>query len=296
MHILVTGSTGFIGSALVPFLTNEGHGVTRLIRTQPMSESRQVHWDPAAGTIDAAGVVGTEAVVHLAAESIAAGRWTAKQKARIRDSRVMGTRLLVDTLVGLDPAPKVVACASSDVYYGDRGDEILREDSPAGSNFLAEVTREWEAETRPLAEKGIRVVNLRFGMVIGPPVATMLTRFKLGLGSRLGSGKQYISWVTLNDAVRAIHHALTTDNLEGPLNVVAPGPVTNGEFCKTLNRVLSRRALFPVPALALRVAQGEMADIELVSLRMESQKLAASGFVFLYPEVEGALKAVLGKS
>ena len=296
MNILVTGSTGFIGSALIPFLTNEGHGVTRLIRTQPMSESRQVHWDPAAGTIDAAGVVGTEAVVHLAAESIAAGRWTAKQKARIRDSRVMGTRLLVDTLVGLDPAPKVVACASSDVYYGDRGDEILREDSPAGSNFLAEVTREWEAETRPLAEKGIRVVNLRFGMVIGPPVATMLTRFKLGLGSRLGSGKQYISWVTLNDAVRAIHHALTTDNLEGPLNVVAPGPVTNGEVCQTLNRVLSRRALFPVPALALRVAQGEMADIELVSLRMESQKLAASGFVFLYPEVEGALKAVLGKS
>ena len=295
VNILVTGSSGFIGSALVSFMAERGHGVTRLVRRQPAPGEREVRWDPEGGTIDADGLTGMDAVVHLAAESIAAGKWTPEQKARIRDSRVEGTRLLVEALTRLDPPPKVLACASSDVYYGDRGDQNLSEDSGPGTNFLAGVTEEWEAQTAPAAERGIRVVNMRFGMVIGPTVAEMAPRFKRGLGGKLGDGKHYISWITLDDCVRAIYHVLNTETLEGPLNVVAPGPVTNAEFTKTLGGVLSRPTLFTRPALLIRLSQGEMADIVLVSVRMESSKLQASGFQFHHPELEGALRAVLGK-
>ena len=298
MNIVITGSTGFIGSALVPLLSREGHSVTRLVRRQPTSGERQVRWGPDTGTIDADGLAGTDAVVHLAGEGIPDRRWTAKQKAKIRDSRVNGTRLLSETLARLDPPPKVLACASAVGYYGDRGDETLREESAPGSDFLAQITRQWEAATEPAAQAGIRVVNLRFGNVLGPNgglLARVLLPFKLGIGGRLGSGKQYVSWISLEDIVRAIHHILATETLEGPVNVAAPVPVTNAELTKTLGRVLSRPTPFPVPAFALRLIFGELADAVLASARMEPAKLVATGFEFHHPELEGALRAELGK-
>ena len=215
--MLVTGSAGFIGSALVSFLADQGHDVTRLVRVRPTSGDRQVHWDPEAGTIDADRLAGTEAAVHLAGENLAAKRWTAGQKARIRDSRAKGTRLLGETLARLDPPPTVLACASAKDYYGGRGDEVLVEESAPGSGFLSEVIQQWEAATVPAAHAGIRVVNLRIGMVLGAKgglLARMLTPFKLGVGGRMGSGKQYMSWISLQDVVRAIHITLTTPTLD----------------------------------------------------------------------------------
>jgi len=293
MKILVSGSNGFIGSALVASLTENSHDVTRLVRRVP--RHGEIRWDPEGGTIDADGIEGMDAVVHLAAESIAAGRWTAKQKARIRDSRVNGTRLLVETLAQMEQPPGVLACASSDVYYGDRGDEVLSEDSGPGTNFLAGVTEEWEAQTAAAAEAGIRVVNMRFGMVIGPTVAGVAGRFKKGLGGKLGDGSHYISWVTLDDAIGAIHHVLTTEALEGPLNIAASNPVTNADFTKTLGRGLGRPTLLRRPAFLMRLLMGEMAEIELISVRMDSTRLMDSGFRFLYPELEGAMRSVLGR-
>jgi hypothetical protein len=295
MNVLVTGSTGFIGSALVRYMTGKGHEVTRLVRQEPLAGEGQVRWDPDAGAIDSDGLTGTEVVIHLAAEKIGAKRWTPKQKARILNSRVQSTSLLVETIVGLDPPPKTLLCASSDVYYGDRGDQVLREESPPGSNFLAGVTSLWEATTEPAARRGIRVVNLRFGMVIGPQVKKMLTHLKLGLGSRLGNGKQFVSWITLDDAIRAVHHLMDNESIEGPVNVVTPHPVRNAEFMQSLGRVLERPARFPVPALLLRLMHGEMVDIDLVSAWMEPAKLRASGFEYDHPELEGALRAVLGR-
>ena len=296
MNILVTGSTGFIGSALVPILADQGHSVTRLVRGRPTSEERRVRWDPEAGTIEADRLAGTEAVVHLAGENLAAKRWTARQKARIRDSRARGTRLLSETLAQLDPPPSVLACASAKDYYGDQGDAILAEESAPGSDFLAEVIQQWEAATAPAALGGIRVVNLRFGIVLGANgglLGRMLTPFKLGVGGRLGSGKQYMSWISLEDTVRVVHKALTTQTLEGPVNVVAPGAVTNAEFTRTLGRVLSRPALLPVPAFVLRVLFGEVVKPLLASNRMEPAKLLAAGFEFRHPQLEGALMAAL---
>ena len=200
MNVLVTGSTGFIGSALVPFLESEGHTVTRLVRREPSPGKPEVRWDPEAGTIDAGGLAGTEAVVHLAGESLVNGRWNARRKGRILDSRVKGTRLLSETLARLDPLPKVLVSPSTKDRYGDRGDELLREDSGRGSDFLADVIRQWEAATESAAQAGIRVVNSCFGMVLdrsGGGLARMLLPFRLGLGGRLGSGKQYVSWVSL---------------------------------------------------------------------------------------------------
>ena len=293
MRVLVSGSSGFIGSSLVASLTGNGHSVIRLVRR--VSRDGEVHWDPEAGIIDPDSVGRVDAVVHLAAESIAAGRWTAEQKARIRDSRVNGTRLLVETLARMERPPGVLACASSDVYYGDRGDEILTEDSGQGTNFLAGVAVEWEAQTAAAAEAGIRVVNMRFGMVIGPTVAGMAERFRKGFGGTLGDGSHYVSWVALDDAVRAIQHVLVTEGLEGPFNIVAPSPVTNLNFTKTLGRVLGRPTLLRRPAFLVRLLMGEMAEIELISVRMDSTRLADSGFRFDYPELEGALRSVLGR-
>ena len=298
MNVLVTGSTGFIGSALVSFLADQGHDVTRLVRVRPTPGDRQVHWDPEAGTIDADRLAGTEAAVHLAGENLANKRWTSEQKARIRGSRAKGTRLLSETLARLDPPPTVLACASAQAYYGHRGDEVLSEESAPGSDFLAEVIQQWEAASGPVAHAGIRVVNLRFGMVLGANgglLARMLTPFKLGVGGRLGSGKQYMSWISLQDALRAIHSTLTTPTLEGPVNVVAPGAVTNAEFTRTLGRLISRPTMLPVPAFALRAIFGEVVKPLLASTRMERAKVLAAGFEFRHPELEGALRAALVK-
>lgn len=298
MKILVTGSTGFIGSALVPYLEGEGHEIVRLVRRELPGAGAQVLWDSRAGAIDDAGLVGTEAVVHLAGAGIADRRWTKQRKAEIRDSRINGTRLLCQTLATLDPPPRVLACASGSAYYGDRADEVLTEDSTSGSDFLAGVVRDWEASTSEAAEAGIRVVNLRSALILGAnggALPRMLPFFRLGIGGRIGSGRQYVSWISLDDDLRAITHALETDYLQGPVNIVSPGPVTNAEFTKVLGRTLTRPTPFPVPAFALRIIFGEMADTLLVSTRMDSTRLQASGFQCRHADLEGALRAVLAK-
>jgi len=300
MKILVAGSTGLIGSALVPFLTDQGHDVIRLVRRTPSPSEAEIQWDPAADTVDKSSLEGIEAVVHLAGEGIATGRWTAKKKARIRDSRVHGTRFLCESIAGMAQPPKVLVCASAIGYYGDRGDEVLREESPAGSGFLADVCREWEKATEPASQRGIRVVNLRIGVVLSPKggaLAKMLTPFKMGVGGKLGNGKQYMSWIALDDIVGAIGHALTIDTLQGAVNGVAPHPVTNTEFTKTLGRVLSRPTICPMPKFAVRLLFGEMGDaLLLASNRVEPARLQAASYEFRYPNLEGALRHLVGKS
>lgn len=297
MRILVSGSTGLVGSDLVLFLTNAGHQVSRLVRSGNSSGS--VRWDPETGTIDRSGLEGIDAVVHLAGENIAAGRWTAAKKARIRDSRVKGTRLLSESIAGMARPPRVLVSASAIGYYGDRGDEVLREESPPGSGFLPEVCRQWEAATNPATRKGIRVVHLRTGLVLsgkGGALAKMLLPFKMGVGGKIGSGRQYMSWITLDDHCAVILHCIQAGTLQGPVNAVSPSPVTNLEFTKTLGRVLSRPTIFPLPAVAARIALGEMADdLLLASTRVEPSKLVASRFGFRYRDLEPALRFVLGK-
>ena len=300
MHILVTGSTGLVGSTLIPALTTEGHRVSCLVRSKAKMGNRDTYWDPAAGELYSPGLEGLDAVVHLAGESIAGGRWTAARKARIRDSRIQGTRLLSQTLAQLARPPKVFISASAIGYYGDRADEILTEQSPPGSNFLAGVCREWESATEPAAQHGIRVVILRLGVVLsakGGALAKMLTPFRMGVGGVVGSGKQYMSWIAIDDLVRVVIHALKTESLSGPTNAVAPNPVTNAEFTKTLGRTLRRPTIFPMPAFAARLALGEMADeLLLASQRVVPSKLLASGFVFRHPGLESALADLFGKA
>ena len=297
MKILVSGSSGLIGSALAPLLSARGHSITRLVRLDP--QPGQVQWDPERGTIEAARLEGFDSVVHLAGQNIAAGRWTPEQKASIRVSRVKGTRILSEALAVLPAPPPILICASAIGYYGDRGDEVLHEESAAGSGFLPEVCRAWEAAAAPARKMGIRVINLRTGVVLsaaGGALAKMLPAFKTGLGGVIGSGRQYMSWIALDDVVGAIDHALSNTALDGPVNVVAPHPLTNREFTVTLGRVLSRRTLFPLPAFAVRLAFGKMADeLLLASQRVEPAKLASSGYKFQFPELEGALRHVLGK-
>lgn len=282
MKILLTGVGGLVGSALTPLLTAGGHTITRLSHTQPWPE-----------------LAGHDAVVHLAGENIATGRWTPEKKQRIRDSRVEVTRRLSETVAKLASPPRVLICASAVGYYGNRDDEVLREDSAPGTGFLAEVCRDWEAATKPAVDAGIRVVNLRFGVILsatGGALAKMIPPFKLGLGGVVGNGRQWTSWIALDDAAGVIGHALADETLRGPVNVIAPQPVTNREFTETLGRVLRRPTMFPVPAFVLRLALGEMADALLLSSqRVEPAKLVASGYKFRFPELEGALRHLLGK-
>jgi uncharacterized protein len=298
MNILVTGASGLIGTALVSSLASSGHEVTRLVRGQPTSEGKTARWDPMAGTIETGAIEGVDAVVHLAGENIAE-RWTSAKKAKIRDSRVKGTQLLCETLTRLSSPPKTLVSASAVGYYGDRGDVILTEDSPPGQGFLSEVCRAWEAATEPARQHGIRVVQLRLGVVLsahGGALAKLLPPFRLGLGGMLGSGQHYMSWIALDDAVGAIQHAIATDALQGPTNAAAPRAVTNQEFTKTLGKVLGRPTAIPLPAFAARLMFGEMADeVLLASARIQPTKLVASGYQFRYPELEGALRHVLAR-
>ncbi len=298
MDVLVSGATGLIGSALIPALRDGGRRVRRLTRSGDSAEDA-VLWDPSAGTIDADRLAGVDAVVHLAGESIAQGRWTVAKKARIRDSRVKGTRLLAETLAGLPTPPGVMISVSATGYYGDRGNELLTEESAPGNNFLAGVGREWEAAADPAREAGIRVVHPRFGIVLsteGGALATTLPIFKLGAGGRIGSGRQYWSWISIDDVVGAVLHALATESLEGPVNVVAPDPPTNAEYTRTLGRVLGRPTIFPLPAPAARIALGQVADeLLLASQRVEPARLKESGYSYRHPELEGALRHLLGR-
>lgn len=262
MKILVTGATGLIGTELTGYLTTAGHEVFRLTRSRP-KEANDIPWDPAAGSIPKARLEGLDAVIHLAGENIAHARWTPAVKQRLRQSRIQGTRLLSETLAQLQSPPKTLICASAIGYYGNRGTEILTEQSSPGTGFLPELCRDWEAAAEPAQQKGIRVVHLRIGVVLSPKggaLAKMLTPFKLGVGGIVGDGKQYWSWVALDDVVGMLDFCLNHPELSGPVNGVSPNPSTNHDFTKTLGAVLNRPTIFPMPAFAARLALGEMAD------------------------------------
>ncbi len=299
MRVAVSGATGLIGSALSGRLRAEGHQIVRLVRRPVRPGEEAIAWDPAAGTIAAAALEGCDVVVNLAGENVF-GRWTAAKKHRIRESRVNGTRLVSQAIAGLARRPRVLIAASAIGYYGDRGAEELTEASApgGGDDFLAGVVRDWEAATAPAAAAGIRVVNLRFGIVLTPAggaLAEMLPLFRLGLGGHVGSGRQYLSWIALDDALAAITHALATDALAGPINVTAPEPVTQGEFARTLGRVLRRPAVLPVPSFALTLRFGaESARLIESGQRVRPARLLASGFRFQYGAIEPALRHLLG--
>lgn len=310
MRILVSGSHGLIGSALTAALGRAGHQVVPLVRAtaggpgeERASATGQVWWDIAAGRLDRAALARAcpTAVVNLAGEGLDARRWTQAQKARIRDSRVHGTRLLASALAELNPSPSVMVSASAIGWYGNRGEQLLDESSGPGTGFLAEVCQEWEAATATARTAGIRVVHLRSGIVQSPAggaLAKQLAIFRLGLGGRLGTGNQYWSWVCLEDEVGAIMAALGDEGLHGPLNATAPHPVTNAEYTRTLARVLHRPALLPAPKAGLSLALGaEMAsEMLLASQRVHPGALEASGYQWRQPELEPALRAVLGRA
>jgi len=296
MRVLMTGATGLIGSALSDFLKTEGHEVTGLTRREPKPGEALIQWNPATRSIDRSRLEGYDAAVYLAGESIAR-RWTEDARRRIRESRVEGTRFFCETLAALEQPPRVFLGASATGYYGNRGDEVLTESSPPGQGFLAEICRDWEAAADPARQRGIRVVNARLGMVLtrrGGALGLMLIPYKLGLGGVIGSGKQYMSWIALDDAVAALYHILKTEGLEGPVNVTTPYPVTNRDFTITLGRVLRRPTLFPLPAFAARAVFGPMAEEMLLSgARVIPQTLLDSGFIFQTPHLEEALRRVL---
>lgn len=297
MKIIVTGASGLVGTALIPALKAKGHEVLRLVRSAPDKSAGEVGWNPEQGTIDAEGLEGIDAAIHLAGENVAEGRWTDEKKQRIRESRAKGTRLLSETLARLKQKPHTLVSASATGFYGDRGDEVLTEQSASGDDFLSEVCREWELATQPAAAAGIRVANLRFGVILtakGGALKKMLTPFKLGVGGKLGSGEQYMSWVALEDAVGAILFVLETETLRGPVNVVSPQPVTNLEFTKTLGRALSRPTIFAVPKFAARLAFGEVADALLLSsARVEPLRLKEAGYKFQYPTLEATMHHII---
>jgi uncharacterized protein len=295
-RVLVSGVSGPIGTALLASFEPQSTQVVRLVRGRAQNAA-QISWDPLA-PVPPAAVSGFDAVVHLAGESVV-GRWTDKKKTAIRESRVLGTRHLAAALAQCESKPRVLVSASAIGFYGDRGDEVLGEESPIGRGFLPEVCSEWEEATQAAREAGIRVVNIRIGMVLSPKggaLAKMLTPFKLGLGGRMGSGRQWCSWIHVDDIVGAIHHAMRTESgasqLSGPVNLVAPNAVRNTDFTKVLASVLRRPAIFPVPKIALRVAFGKQAveELLLASQRVQPGKLGASGYTFRFRELRAALE------
>lgn len=302
MKILMTGSSGLVGSALVSALSRSGHTVCRLLRPDSVAGPRTealgipIRWNPATGELEGAAA-GAEAVINLAGESIAAGRWTVERKARLRSSRIAATRNLVTAVVRLEPRPKTFLSASAVGYYGGRREEELTEDSAPGSDFLSALAKDWEAEAGRAEAFGIRAVELRFGVILarhGGALARMLLPFRFGLGGRLGSGQQWMSWLTLAEAASIIRFALENQETRGPINAVSPQPVRNAEFTSTLARALGRPAIFPAPAFALRLMLGEMADALLLSSqRVLPRRLTELGYRFLHPDLSSALSAVL---
>ena len=294
MKIAVTGASGLIGSAVVPALEASGHEVVRLVR-RAAEGPRELAWDPAAGTLDATGLAGVDGAVNLSGDTIGR-RWTVARKHEILASRVDSTSLLARTLAALEPRPKVLVCAGGVGIYGDRGDEILTEESELGTGFLAEVGEAWEAAAEPAREAGIRVVNFRQGIVLsrkGGALARLLTPFKLGAGGRVGSGRQWWSWVSMDDLVGAYRFALE-GGLEGPVNLVSPSPATNAQFVKALGRTLHRPTVFPLPAVAVKTLFGEMGDAALLQgQRALPARLLDAGFTFEYPHLDAAFERAL---
>lgn len=298
MDVAVTGASGFLGRPLVAALVAAGHQVRRVVRHEPV-DADEVRWDPGAGTIDRDGLAGVDAVVHLAGEGIAAHRWSDEQKRRIHDSRTMGTRLMAETVAGLNPRPRVLLSGSAIGYYGHRGDEELTETSPPGTDFLAGVCVDWEASTQAAADAGVRTVCLRTGIVLDPgggALQRLLPLFRLGLGGPFGRGRQWWSWISLADEVGAIVHLLSAE-VDGPVNLTAPTPVPNAELARTLGSVLGRPAVVPVPKFGPGLVVGsELAQSLLYdSIRVLPAALSASGYVFAHPDLEGALRTMLDK-
>jgi uncharacterized protein (TIGR01777 family) len=299
MRVLITGASGLIGKALHAALNTEGHTVVHLVRRRKR-DATDILWDPAAGLISISELENFDAVVHLAGENIAGGRWTEKRKEKIFQSREKGTRLLAESLARLQAPPRVLVSASAIGYYGDRGSESLSETSSPGTDFLAEVCKAWEAATERAAENGIRVVNVRTGIVLstrGGALKKMLFPFKMGVGGKVGSGEQYMSWISLADQTRTLIHAIRTESLKGPINAVAPSPVPNAVFTKALGKAVHRPTLVPMPAFAARWAFGEMADALLLSSqRVIPARLLASGFFFKDREIEPTLTRIIKES
>ena len=297
MKILISGSHGLVGSALARSLTEDGHEVARLVRHQSTPGSFEIEWHPNQGRIDPQRLEGFDAVVHLAGESIASGRWNDEKKRSIRESRTKGTLLLSETLARLAHPPSVFISASAIGYYGDRGDELLIETSAPGNDFLASVCVEWEQATRPASEKGIRTVLARFGIILdqnGGALAKMLTPFRMGIGGRVGNGRQWMSWIALDDVIGALKFLMRDKAVNGPVNFVAPRPVTNAEFTRTLGRTLARPTIFPIPEFGVRLAFGEMGDALLLSSqKVEPTVLENRGFAFYWPRLEPALDHLL---
>ena len=301
MKIAIGGSTGMVGSSLVSFLTTGGHEVARLYRSGPSLDdgTTNIVWNPANGTIDAPALEGVDAIVHLGGHNIAHRRWTDGMKRLIRDSRVNSTTLLAKTLAGLTNPPKVLVCASAIGFYGDRGQEVMNEESEPGPTFLSETCRDWEESTAAARDVGIRVVNLRIGVVLSPQggaLKKMLLPFKMGGGGVVGDGRQWMSWVCLDELPQIILHAIQTASLSGPVNATSPGTVDNREFTKTLGRVLNRPTIIPLPAFIVKLALGEMGkELLLGSTKTVPNRLQASGYEFAFPELEPALRHLLGR-
>lgn len=295
MKIAITGASGLLGTALTAFLRTGGHTVYPVVRGSAGPD--QIAWSPSEGRIDAAALEGLDAVVHLAGETIA-GLWTSDKRARILNSRVQGTTTLAKAIASLQNPPSTLISASAIGYYGNRGDARLDETSSAGKGFLADVCQQWEAPGRIAEEAGVRVVHPRLGLVLsakGGALKQMLPPFRLGLGGPIGSGTQYMSWISLDDVLGAMLHVLNAAELSGPVNFTTPNPIQNRDFARTLGRVLNRPAVLAVPSFALKIATGEMGDALLLdSARVMPDKLTASGFNFLHPELDGALRAELG--
>ena len=291
MNILIGGASGFVGRALVEHLSSADHQVTRLVRTPSPKNSRTLSWNPAASKLSLPVETRFDAVIHLGGANIAEGRWTRRRKRELRESRLISTALLARTLAAMPAPPKVFACASAIGVYGNRGDEELTEASSLADDFLGKLGQDWEAATEPARAAGIRIVNLRFGLILsrtGGALQKMLPPFQLGLGGRIGDGRQFMSWISLRDTVRAIEFCLMEEQLEGPVNVVSPSPVTNRDFTQALGRSLHRPTLLPLPAMGARLLFGEMANATLLaSTRVMPTKLTARGFEF----ADGALQS-----
>jgi uncharacterized protein len=297
MRILVSGSHGLVGRALIKLISSKGHAVSRLVRNVPASGSTDIEWHPNQGTINGDKLSGFDAVVHLAGESIASGRWTDDKKQRIRESRIKGTLLLSSALAQSPKPPGVFVSASAIGFYGDRGDEVLTEESAPGNDFLADVCVEWERATEPAAQKGIRVVKTRLGIILdkqGGALAKMLPPFRMGIGGRIGTGKQWMSWIALDDVVSGLEFVIEQEQMSGAVNFVAPNAVTNATFTKNLGKALGRPTFLPVPVFGARLAFGEMADALLLSSqRVVPARLNDEGFSFKHTTLSQALSAIL---
>lgn len=300
MKILIGGASGLVGTALAPKLEADGHEVIRLVRGKNLPNAGQIQWSPESNQLDAQLLEGCEAVIHLGGEGVASGRWTSVRKKLLRDSRIKSTRLLAESVARMNTKPRVFLCASAVGIYGDRGDELLKEDSSCGSDFLATLAQDWEAGCLPAAATGMRVIHLRFGVILSPrggALRKMLPIFRLGLGGVMGNGMQYMSWVSIDDVVHVIQWLLLHDEIHGPVNVVSPKPVMNRDFAKALGETLRRPTMLPVPGWVLRLLFGEMAvSTILAGQRATPAKLIANGYAFHHSELNVSLRTLLQRS